>query len=128
MREGYGEDREGCSIPRDAYSLDSNQDAVLLCTPVHHRSVNITEEVRTQTKIALRMREELRRVRAVMNTVVFAILGLSLILSYDWQNGRFYPSLLTNIGLGIFLSVVTYTVVLYSMSIRYPLRGARRPK
>ncbi len=41
-------------------------------------------------------------------TIVFFIIGLSVILSYDWTNGGFRPDAATTILFGILVAAIIY--------------------
>ena len=69
------------------------------------------EIVNAQKAEAMQRREQ--KASMVM-TIVFLIIGLSIILSYDWTNGGFLPSAPTNILFGILVAAIIYIATRYT--------------
>ena len=69
------------------------------------------EIVNAQKAEAMQRREQ--KASMVM-TIEFLIIGLSIILSYDWTNGGFLPSAPTNILFGILVAAIIYIATRYT--------------
>src|SRR3989304_8170851 len=51
---------------------------------------------------------------SMIMTIVFFIIGLSVIMSYDWPNGRFRPDAATTILFGILVAAIIYIATRYT--------------
>ncbi len=69
------------------------------------------EIVNAQKAEAMQRREQ--KASMVM-TIVFLIIGLSILLSYNWQGGGFLPSASTNILFGILVAAIIYIATRYT--------------
>ncbi len=55
-----------------------------------------------------------QRRQSMLMTIVFFIVGLSVILSFDWTNGGFRPDAGTTIFFGILVATIIYTASRYA--------------
>lgn len=56
------------------------------------------------------------RKQSMLMTIVFFIVGLSVILSYDWTNGGFRPDAGVQIFFGILVATIIYVAARYSQA------------